>query len=391
MLSTYATNPLWQVVDGPWKLKSFGPTAPVVMVRNLSYSGPNKPTYKEFIEEPFTSTSAEYASLVSGTTDISYYIPRTEITSSAKAPSRPTQTLKPGKNNLRLAGTYTLEPVYEWGFNAIVENERSTANHGTAGALLRQLYVRQALQSLITQKLYIDRLEKGYGVPDYGAVPVWPRNPYSSTYEASNPYPYSPTHAKKLLSSHGWKVVPGGVSTCIKPGKGAGHCGAGIGARAKLEFTMRYASGTTAVKNITDAEQSSWERAGIQMKLVGQAFDAIVGSSTPCPHGCSWQFAAVGLGWDYGGITYPSGQELFAKGAGSNYPSFTTPTVNKLIQDTITVTSKKDFTKYENLIAKELPDIWQPAMVTVAEIHKGIAHPQLSPSDNTTPATLHWK
>ena len=390
-LSTYASNPLWQVVDGPWKLKSFGVTAPIVMIPNPAYSGPNKPTYKEFIEEPFTTAAAEYRALVSGTIDVSYYIPRTEITSPAKAPSRPTQTLKPGANNPRLASTYTLEPVYEWGFNAIVENQRSTANHGTAGALLRQLYVRQALQSLITQKLYIDRLEKGYGVPDYGAVPVWPRNPYSSAYEASNPYPYSPGHARELLKSHGWKVVPNGVSTCTKPGKGAGHCGAGIRAGAKFEFTMRYASGTAAIKNVTVAERSSWEQAGIRMNLIAQSFDTIVGASTPCPHGCSWQFAAVGLGWDYGGTTYPSGQELFAKDAQSNYPSFTTPTVNKLIQDTITVTSQKDFTKYENRIAKELPDIWQPQQVTVAEIHKGIVHPPLSPSDNTTPATFHWK
>lgn len=390
-LSTYATNPLWQVVDGPWKLKSFGATAPVVMVPNPKYSGPNKPTYKEFIEEPFTTASAEYRALVSGTVDISYYLPRTEITSPAKAPSRPSQTLKPGANNPRLAHTYTLEPVYQWGFNAIVENERSTANHGTAGALLRQLYVRQALQSLITQKLYIDRLEKGYGVPSYGAVPVWPRNPYSSSYEASNPYPYSPSHAIALLKSHGWKVVPGGVSICKKPGKGAGHCGAGIKAGAKFEFTMRYASGTLTIKDVTVAERDSWEKAGVRMNLIAQSFDAIVGASTPCPHGCSWQFAAVGLGWDYGGTTYPTGQELFAKDAQSNYPSFTTPAVNKLIQDTITRTSKKSFVKYENRIAKELPDIWQPELVTVAEIHKGIAHPPLSPSSNSTPATLHWK
>jgi len=390
-LSTYATNPLWQVVDGPWKLKSFSLTAPIVMVPNPKYSGPNKPTYKEFIEEPFATASAEYAALVTGKIDVSYYIPRTEVTSPAKAPSKPTQTLEPGRNNLRLVRTYSLEPVYEWGFNAIVENQRSTANHGIAGALLRQLYVRQALQLLITQKLYIDRLEKGYGVPDYGAVPIWPRNPYSSAYEASNPYPYSPGHARALLKAHGWRVVPGGVSTCSKPGAGPGRCGAGIPAGAKFEFTMRYASGTVSIKDVTVAEQSSWEEAGIRMNLIAQSFDTIVGSSTPCPHGCAWQFAAVGLGWDYSGATYPTGQELFAKDAQSNYPSFTTPTVNKLIQDTITVKSTKDFTEYENLIAKKLPDIWQPQVVTVAEIRKGIAHPPLSPLDNTTPATLHWK
>ncbi len=387
-LPTYATNPLWQVVDGPWRLKSFGPTAPVVMVPNPSYSGPNKPTYKEFIEKPFTSATAEFDALVSGTIDLSYYIPRTKVASPATAPSRPSQTLKPGKNSSQLAATFNLEPVYLWGFNAILENERSTSDAGTVGALFRQLYVRQALQSLITQKLYIDRLEKGYGVPDYGPVPVWPHNPFSSSYEASNPYPYDPGHAKALLRSHGWKVVPGGVSTCTKPGKGPGHCGVGIKAGAKLAFTLLYASGTVTLKDLTVAEQSSWERAGIRMRLISESFDTIVSSVVPCPHGCPWQLASVGFAWSYTPDHYPSGEELFAKGAGSNYPSFTTPAANKLIEATIT--SNESITKYENLIAKKLPDIFQPALVTIAEVHKGIVHPPLSPLDDNTPATFHW-
>ena len=46
-LSTYATNPIWQVVDGPWKLSSFDASGNITFVPNPSYSGPVKPTLDE--------------------------------------------------------------------------------------------------------------------------------------------------------------------------------------------------------------------------------------------------------------------------------------------------------------------------------------------------------
>ena len=36
--------------------------------------------------------------------------------------------------------------------------------------------------------------------------------------------------------------MPGGASTCAKPGTGAGECGAGIPAGTKLAFNVIYAS-----------------------------------------------------------------------------------------------------------------------------------------------------
>lgn len=49
-LSTYATNPLWQVVDGPWKLQTFQNDGYLAVVPNPSYSGPVKPHLAKFIE-----------------------------------------------------------------------------------------------------------------------------------------------------------------------------------------------------------------------------------------------------------------------------------------------------------------------------------------------------
>jgi peptide/nickel transport system substrate-binding protein len=39
-LKTYATNPIWQVVDGPWHLTSFTSAGYVAMAPNKTYSGP---------------------------------------------------------------------------------------------------------------------------------------------------------------------------------------------------------------------------------------------------------------------------------------------------------------------------------------------------------------
>ena len=65
-LSTYATNPLWQVVDGPFKLTEFNPSTDAnTMVPNPAYSG-TKPSISKFQEVAFTSDDAEYTALRSG-------------------------------------------------------------------------------------------------------------------------------------------------------------------------------------------------------------------------------------------------------------------------------------------------------------------------------------
>ncbi len=41
--ATYATSPLWQVVDGPWKLSSYNTAGNYTFVPNKAYSGSPKP------------------------------------------------------------------------------------------------------------------------------------------------------------------------------------------------------------------------------------------------------------------------------------------------------------------------------------------------------------
>jgi peptide/nickel transport system substrate-binding protein len=56
-LSTYASNPLWQIVDGPWHLTAFNADGHLTMQPNKDYSGPDKPTLANFQEAPPSTTS----------------------------------------------------------------------------------------------------------------------------------------------------------------------------------------------------------------------------------------------------------------------------------------------------------------------------------------------
>ncbi len=386
-LPTYDTNPLWRVVDGPWYLSSFGATAPVTFKANPDYSGPNKPTYRELILKPFTTEASEYAALVGGTVEVGV-LPATEVTSPATPPSSPSQNLHPGANNPRLASSFNLDPVYRWGYAYVTPNFNSTGDHGVAGHIIRQLYFRQALQALIDQPLYIKRLYKGYAVPTYGPVPIWPKNPYASKAESRNPYPYDPAKATRLLRDHGWRVVPGGTDTCQKPGSGRHECGAGIKRGAKLSFTLQYTSGTKALGDLMDAERSSWASAGIHVVLSSASSDTVLGKLVPCPKGCSWELEDYGLGWIYYPDFYPTGEETFASGASSNAGLFDTERNDRLIFQTDT--TRTSLTAYENWLAQRLPVVWEPQVETLYEFHKGITHRPMDPLQNNTPATWHW-
>jgi peptide/nickel transport system substrate-binding protein len=385
-LPTYATNPLWKVVDGPWTLSSFGATADVVFKPNPSYSGPNKPHVRELVEKPFTTDAAEFNALVAGTVDVGY-LPTTDITAPAASPARGGHPLTVGKNNPRLP-TYTPAPFYDWGVNYFPYNFKSTGDTGQAGKIFSQLYFRQAVQHLVDQTLYDARIYKGYAYPIYGPVPSLPKNPFTSKAELVNPYPYSVSTARKLLASHGWKVVPGGTSFCEKPGVGTSHCGAGIKKGAKLSFTLQYLSGKKSQSELMSAQKSSWEQVGIHFTMSSATAQTVYGAAAPCPKGCAWEFEGPTL-WGYFPDLYPTGEEIFATGAEANYGTFTTRYNDALIK--ATDLTKESLTTYENYLEKKLPVMWQPEPITVYEIHNGLkgAVP-LSPLELVTPATYYW-
>ena len=356
-ISSYSSTPIWSVVDGPYTINgskggSFSTSGQVTMVPNPAYSGPQKATVT-LQQLPFTTDNSEFNALLGGNLDIGY-LPQQDVTQAT------TNATNPGPNNPRLTNFY-LTPWVLYGFNYAVLKFESTGDNGNAGAIYKQLYFRQAMQSVVDQPAMISKFLKGYGVPTYGPVPVLPKNDLVDAFEQSNPYPYNPSHAKSLLSSHGWKVVPNGTDTCEKPGTGSSDCGAGIPQGAQLNFTMVYASGTEWQQQMITVEQSAWSSIGIKTALVGNAFPTVIQDyAPPCMTGtpCTVEEGWWGGGWEYSPDYYPSGETLFSTGAGSNAGNYSSAKADTLI--TATNTTEVNLDQYQDYIAKQLPEIWEP-------------------------------
>ena len=161
-LDTYATSPLWAVVDGPWKLSAFNADGHVRLVPNKSYSGPVKPKLAAFEEVPFTTDAAEYDVLQSpsSSTKIDYgYMPAQDAAGQAGDAAV-------GANPLASKG-YTLAPLYAWGIGFYVMNFQSTTGNGP---IIRQLYFRQAMAYLMDQQGVINGPLRGYATPTVGPV-----------------------------------------------------------------------------------------------------------------------------------------------------------------------------------------------------------------------------
>jgi peptide/nickel transport system substrate-binding protein len=339
-VSTYAASPLWQVVDGPWHLASYQTTGYSVFKPNPKYSGPVKPRLSEFVEEPFTTESAELNVLRSGQISVGY-LPVTDI----------------AQKQLIAGSGYSLSAWLDAGINYFPYN----FDNPVQGPVFRQLYVRQAIQHLINQPQYISKIFEGYASPTYGPVPVEPANPFVDSFEKANPYPFSVSAASKLLTGHGWTVRPNGVTTCTSPGTGPSDCGAGIKSGAKLDFNLLYASGTTELAQEMQVMKSTFSQVGIVLNLSQAPFDQVISSSVPCQPAqasCGWQLDNWGGGWSYSMDHFPNGDLIFGSGAGDNFGSYSSATADSLIASTDHVpgTLPAD----ENYLAANLPAIFMP-------------------------------
>jgi peptide/nickel transport system substrate-binding protein len=383
-LPHYATNPVWQVVDGPWRLDSFNADGHVTFVPNPKYTGPTKATLSKFVLAPFTTEAAEFNVLRSGQTIDVGYLPPTDVTQ-PKDPS--TGPDKAGANPL--SNHYQLAPQFLYGINYFPLN----FNNPTVGPIFRQLYFRQALQSTVDQEGVIRAAAKGYGVPTTGPVPSYPDSELVSELEKSNPYPFDLNAAKNYLTSHGWNVVPGGTSTCAQPGTGPTQCGAGVAAGAKLSFKLPYASGIDRVDTAMQSLKSNAAKIGIQLELSTAPFNTIIGEATPCTGSkCTWQMANWGGGWVFSPDYYPTGELLFGTGAASNSGSYSDKSIDGLIHTTNLKSGAAPMIAYEDALARQLPVIWQPNYTySLTEIANGLqgATPQ-NPFASLNPENWHY-
>jgi peptide/nickel transport system substrate-binding protein len=159
-LSTYATNPLWQVVDGPYRLSAFNSvTGAFTMTPNTSYAGPHAPHMSGFEGVIFTSSTAEFDALKTGSVDVGYI----DLTAVPQIPT------------IERSG-YHVFGMPDFGSNFMAFNYHDATGH--FGSIVSQLYFRQVMAHLQDQEGYITAFMHGAGDQSYGPIPTYPKSPY---------------------------------------------------------------------------------------------------------------------------------------------------------------------------------------------------------------------
>jgi peptide/nickel transport system substrate-binding protein len=330
-LGSWPTSPLWSVVDGPFTISSklggsFTSSGEVTLVPNPDWSGSPKPSISKFVELPYTSEAAIYNTIRSGGP------------SAVTVGSIPSQ-YAPQLSSLGAEG-YDVNKAASYSFNYFPLNLNSSAPTSPGGEpvryVFRQTYFRSALQHLIDQNGWIHAFLYNTANPTCGPIPFAPPSPLVNTSSIPfGPCSFSPATAKQLLTSHGWKVVPGGTTTCSNPSL----CGTGIKAGEGISFSIDYLSGVVAVQDEMNDLASQAKKLGITINLTTHPFSTVIATGVPCTPKqatCKWTAQNWGAGWIYGPSYLPTGEPLYNPGSAANAGSYVDPKMTQLITQTIT-------------------------------------------------------
>jgi peptide/nickel transport system substrate-binding protein len=367
--SSWASSPLWSIVDGPWKLLSANNDGYAKLGINPRYSGPVAAHHiSTFVLLPYTSEQAEFNVLQdpqgSQRIDVGY-LPTVD------APVPPPGAAT-GGNPATLAN-YKLSVLYPWELTYFPYNYHDPK----AGPIFSQTYFRQAFQSLIDQEGVIDGPLHGYGKPTIGPVTSYPVTNYlaPTVAQKGDQWELNLAKAEQLLRTHGWSIVPNGVDKCVSPGSGPSDCGPGIARNAELNLSMIYASGIDYMYSATKELVSNASLAGIKITATGEpigdiftaAFCVPAAGQPPCP---GWQLADWGA-WTYVPDYLPTGEELFESNSNADAGFFNNATDNALITKTVEAKSTKEFYaamyRWQEFLSPYLPVVYQPNVPTLVE------------------------
>ena len=215
-------SPVWSVVNGPWRLSAFSLDGEVTFVPNDQYSGPNKPYLAEFKQVPVASDEQQFATLqdgpdAPGAIQVGYLPYGMDVGLTAG-----------GANPLQ--DNYRLVPQNVTSINYMPINYANTTG---AGQILKEAYVRQALQSCLDQDSIIRDVFHGYAYRTDGPIALVGSDP---TTRPPARWPFDVQAARQLLTDNGWDVSST-PAVCVRPGSGPGCAGEGIAAGTELSFT----------------------------------------------------------------------------------------------------------------------------------------------------------
>jgi peptide/nickel transport system substrate-binding protein len=366
-LSTFATNPLWQIVDGQFKIKTYNASTNAVnLAANTAYTGPDKPKIAELDELAYTSTEAEWNDVLSGKLDVAYVDPA-DIPQLSKA-------TKLGYNFYGLPST---------GFSYMYFNFKDAT--GSFNKIIGQLYVRQALAHLQNEEAVIKGAFKGAAVPQYSTIGTLPTSAYSQDAISTPIYGYDVNAAKNLFTSHGWQTQ-GGVLTCESAGTGPKDCGDGIAKGTPLTFSFYYINSQVFISQQVDAFASAAKQLGINITLKSFTFNQLLTVAND-PGSAStendWGMADFG---GFTGVLYPTGDGIFNTTGTYNEGGYSDPQADSLIHSSVFGTDTNALVKESTYLGKNLPAIFQPNPDDIWVWKKNIQ----GPSNSWSSLTQFW-
>ncbi|MDQ1049437.1 peptide ABC transporter substrate-binding protein [Streptomyces sp. V4I2] len=371
-IAGYEKNALWQTISGPYAVKSFSTAGKVVLTANKKYDGGEKPAIPTVNLLPFTTADAEKNALRSGSVDYGY-IEATDLDQ---------------KDSFTAQG-YTVKPWSGWAITYMPYN----FNNPAMGAVFKQLYARQAVQRSIDQTTLAKVVFNGTAVPGYGPIPQGQASDFLSSVQKSDPYPFSTSAARQLLTDHGW-TEQGGVMTCTSPGSGASQCGEGVAGGTKFAMQVLSQSGSTVTDNMMSAIQSSLAKTGIKFAIKTAPVNSVLSQTPQCTSGqsiCTWQLSFFGTAGSWYFNAFPTGDSLFQTKGGSNFGNYSNPEVDKLISASTTSSSNEAIQGYSAALAKDLPVIWLPEPVyQVSVVRNGLGGFSQDSLANFHPAQWKW-
>ncbi|WTP61087.1 peptide ABC transporter substrate-binding protein [Streptomyces phaeochromogenes] len=371
-ISRYDKDTLWKTISGPYAVKSFSTSGKVVLAANKKYDGGEKANIATVNLLPFTTADAEKNALRSGSVDYGY-IEATDLDQ---------------KDRFTAQG-YTVKPWSGWAITYMPYN----FNNPAMGAVFKQLYARQAVQRSIDQTSLAKVIFNGTAVPGYGPVPQAQASDFVSQVQKDNPYPFSTSEAKSLLTDHGWQEK-GGVMVCTDPGTGDAQCGEGVAEGTKFEMQVLSQSGSAVTDNMMSSIQSSLEKTGIKFSIKTAPVNSVLSQTPQCTSGqpiCKWQLSFFGTAGSWYFNAFPTGDSLFQTKGGSNFGNYSNPDVDELITASTTSSSSQEVQDYSAALAKDLPVIWLPAPdYQISVVKNGLGGFSQDSLANFHPAQWKW-
>jgi len=368
-VNTYATNPLWQTIYGPYKLTSFNATTGAFsFAPNPTYSGQHVSPESNFVGLPFTSDAAAFNAIKAGQVDVANVPPED----------------MPQLSTLKGIG-YNYYGMPAFGDYFVAYNYMDKT--GDFNNIVAQLYFRQAMQHLEDQQGQIKAYLNGNGVPGYTTISIYPQSPYYPSNAKTNPYPFSVSTAESVLKANGWNVVPNGTDTCAHAGTAAGDCGANIPAGTKLAFNLIYNTTSLITSEVEDLVSNA-KQAGIQITLSGSNFNYMV---TNYNDAASPANANKWAAEDFGGegfSPYPTAFGFLNTNGSGQIGNYSNPTADSLINASLNSPNPQAVTNELAFFATNLPVLWQPLRDHVYAWKTNVSATQPEAFENLTQFTV---